>query len=137
MKTDAVYFHMQKFHTPKIYKRLHEIDFRLAIVIRWFKVRQRDIYNSSITLLRHLPIYRSQQIITFSLSPHLSFTPNLRFISSSNHSRLILLAPLHSRFSGPLNLALFSFHITIIITASLIISFHLLYGLLLFNSVLE
>jgi len=73
-------------------------------------------------LIRHLPIYHSQQMITYSLSPHLSFTPNLRLISSTNHSRLSHLAPLHSRFSGSLNLALFLFHITIIITVSLISS---------------
>jgi len=69
-----------------------------------------------------LPIYHSQQMIAYSLSPHLSFTPNLRLISSSNHSRLRLIALLHSRFSGSLNLALYSFHIPIIITASLISS---------------
>jgi len=61
-------------------------------------------------------------MITFSLSAHLSLTPNLRLISSSNHPRLSLLAPLHRRFSGSLNRALFSFHITIIITASLVSS---------------
>jgi len=80
-------------------------------------------------LRRHLglPIYHTQQMITYSLSPHLSFTSNLRLISSSNHSRLSLLAPLHSRFSGPHNLAVFSFHITIIITVSLISSHFIRY----------
>jgi len=80
-------------------------------------------------LRRHLglPIYHSQQIITHSLSPHFSFTPNLRLISSSNHSRPSLPAPLHSRFSGSLNLALFSFHITIMITVSLISSHFICY----------
>jgi len=72
-------------------------------------------------LRRHLPKYHThtQQMINYSLSHHLSFIPNLRLISSSNHSRLSLLAPFHSRFSGSLNLALFVFHITIIITVSL------------------
>jgi len=80
-------------------------------------------------LRRHLgqPIYHTQQMITYSLSPHLIFTPNLRLISSSNNSRLSLLAPLHRRFSGSLNLALFSFHITIIITVSLISSHFICY----------
>jgi len=48
-------------------------------------------------------------------------------ISSTNHSRLSLLAPLHSRFSGSLDLALFSFHITIIISVSLISSHFICY----------
>jgi len=78
-------------------------------------------------LRRHLPIYHTQQMINYSLSPHLSFTPNLRLISSSNHSRPSLPAPLHSRFSGSLTLALFSFHITIIITVSLISSHFICY----------
>jgi len=75
----------------------------------------------------HLPIYHTQQMIKYSLTPHLSFTPNLRLISSSNYSRLSLLAPFHSRLSGSLNLALFSFHITIIITVSLISSHFICY----------
>jgi len=72
-------------------------------------------------LTRHLPIYHTLLIIIFSLSLHLSFTPNLRLISSSNHSCLSLLAHLHSRFSGSLNLALLTFYITIIVTVSLIV----------------
>jgi len=76
---------------------------------------------------RHLPIHHSLLIITFSLSLHLSFTPNLRLISSTNHSIISLLASLQSRFSGSLNLALFSFHITIIITVSLISSHFICY----------
>jgi len=75
---------------------------------------------ASLNLILHLPIYHTQQMINYSLSPHLSFIPNLRLISSSNHSRLSIVAPYHSRFSGSLYLALFSFHITIIITVSLI-----------------
>jgi len=75
----------------------------------------------------HLPICPTQQMINYSLSPHLSFTPTLRLISSSNHSRPSLPAFLHSRFSGSLNLALFSFHYTIIITVSLISSHFLCY----------
>jgi len=66
-------------------------------------------------------------MINYSLSPHLSFTTNLRLISCSNHSRLSLLAPFHSPFFGSLNLALFSFHITIIITVSLISSHFISY----------
>jgi len=83
------------------------------------------VYLKTFTILylrRHLPIYHTQLIIIFSLSLHLSFTPNVRLISSTNHSCLSLLAPLHSRFSGSLNLALFSFHINIVITVSLISS---------------
>jgi len=45
-------------------------------------------------LRRHLPSYNTQQIITLSFSPHLNFTPNLRLISCSDHSRFSLLAPL-------------------------------------------
>jgi len=78
-------------------------------------------------LTRHLPLYHTLLIIIFSLSLHLSFTPNLRLISSNNHSRLCLLAPLHSGFSGSLNLALFSFHITIIVNVSLISSHFICY----------
>jgi len=48
--------------------------------------------------------------------PTLSMPSN---VSSSIHSRHSLLAPFHSRFSGSLNLALFSIHINIIITVSL------------------
>jgi len=66
-------------------------------------------------------------MINYSLSSHLSFTPNLTLISSSNHFCLSLLAHFHSRFSGSLNLALFSFHITIIITVSLISSHFICY----------
>jgi len=97
-------------------------------------VTKRPSLSSISLLTRHLPIYHTVLIITFSFSLHLSFSPSLRLISSTNHSRLSLLAPLHSRFSGLLKLALFSFHITTIITVSLIsshiISYHLLYGLL-------
>jgi len=76
---------------------------------------------------RHLPIYHTQQMINYSLSLHLSFTPNLRLISASNHSHHSLLAPFHSGFSGSLNLVLFLFHITIIITVSLISSHFICY----------
>jgi len=62
-------------------------------------------------LTRHLPIYHTKRLITFSLFPHLSFTPNLRLISSTNHSRLSLLALLHIWLSGSLNLW-YSHHIS-------------------------
>jgi len=75
----------------------------------------------------HLPIYHTEQMINYLLSPHLSFTPNLRLICFFNHSRLSLVAPFHSQFSGSLNLALFSFRITIIITVSLISSHFICY----------
>jgi len=76
----------------------------------------------------HLPIYHTQQTINYSFSTHLSLTPNLRLISSSNHSRLSLLSPFHSRLvSGSLNLALIVFHITLIITVSLISSHFICY----------
>jgi len=98
------------------------------------------VYLKTFTILflrRHLPIYHTQQIITFSLSPQLSFTLNLRLISSGNHSHLGLLAPFHSRFSGSLNLALFSFHITIIITVSLLISHFISYTAYYFQKCLR
>jgi len=90
-------------------------------------------------LRRHLglPIYHTQQMIFYSLSPHLSFTPNVRLNSSSNHSRLSLRALLHSRFSGSLNLALSSFHITIIITVSLISSHFICYTAYYYSMVSE
>jgi len=37
------------------------------------------VYLKTFTILylrRHLPVYHTQQIINYSLSPHLSFTPN-------------------------------------------------------------
>jgi len=76
--------------------------------------------NQSYTTNDHLLALSASQF-------HSKLTPNLRLISSSNHSRLNLLAPLHSRFSGSLNLALFSLHITIIITVSLIPSHFICY----------
>jgi len=72
-------------------------------------------------------LYLRRTNLSHTTSPHLSFTPNLRLISSSNYSRLSPLAPLHIRFSGSLNLALFSFHITIIVTVSLISSHFICY----------
>jgi len=95
---------------------------------------RHPLSQTSSTNLSHTT---NDQLLALS---HLSFTPNLRLISSSNNSRLSLLAPFHSRFSGSLNLALFSFHITIILSLDHsyhIITFHLLYGLLFFNSVWE
>jgi len=80
--------------------------------------RSETVYPKTFYLTPYLPIYDTQQIITFSLSPHLSFSPNLRLISSTIHSRLSL--SLHSRFSGSLKMALNSIHITIIVTVSLI-----------------
>jgi len=68
-------------------------------------------------------------MITYSLSPHLSFTSNLRLISSSDHSRLSLHAPLHySRFSDSHNLAFFSFHITVSLISSHFICYTAYYG---------
>jgi len=60
-----------------------------------FELRSRVWSQNWVDLRRHLPIDHTQQII-YSLSPHLSFTLNLRLISSTNHSRLSLLEPLHS-----------------------------------------
>jgi len=118
---------------------IFSVNFRLKITDRSFTYHA-PVFWSSLPKDLRFPLsqmsYQSitQQIITNSLSPHLSFTPNLRLISSTNHFRLSLLAPLHSRFSGSSNLASLSFHITIIVTVSLImITFHLLYGLLLFK----
>jgi len=59
---------------------------------------------ATLYVTRHLPIYHAL-LITFSLSPHLSFTPIARLISSNNHSRHSLIAPLHRRFSGSFDLA--------------------------------
>jgi len=59
---------------------------------------------------RHLPIYQAQLIT--SLSPHLTFTPALRLVST-NYSRSSLFAPLHRRLTS-------HFHFTIIATVTLI-----------------
>jgi len=103
---------------PPVNDRLKITD-RSSFTMLWLS---GTVYLKTFAILhfrRHLPIYHTEQTMNYSLSPHLSFTPNLRLISSSNQYRLSLHAPFHSRFSGSLNLALFVFHITIIITVSL------------------
>jgi len=67
--------------------------------------------------------------------PHHTVTERWRCRASTNHSHLSLLAPLHSRFSQP-GFIIISYHYHYHCITH-IISFHLLYGLLLFNSVRE
>jgi len=56
-------------------------------------------------------------MITFLLSPYLSFTPGLRLTSSNNYSRPNLFAPLHRRFSGLFGVALLDFYFIVTFTA--------------------
>jgi len=87
------------------------------LVLRYF-------YPLSQTSSTNLAHSTNHHLLALSAS---QFHSNLKLISSSNHSCLSLLKPLHSRFCGSLNLALFSFHITIIITVSLISSHFICY----------
>jgi len=63
--------------------------------------------SSVITLQRPTVNFRLKitLLLTFLLSPHLSFTPNLLLISFNNHSLPSIFAPSHFLFSGSFDLA--------------------------------
>jgi len=120
------------------------VNSRLKITDRSFTYHAPAFWNILPKVLRYPLSHTSSTYLAHSTNHHLlafsasQFHSKRRLISSTNHSRLSLHAPLHSRFTGSLNLALFSFHIIIVIIVSLMYHTYnlisLLYGLLSFKS---